>query len=85
MTTYHFTLTIEGADLLSDEAQHALFEAECDDATFGRSGHVQTADLDRDAKDFGDAVASAINAIESSVPGARVVDLHRQRDAVASW
>ena len=84
MTIYHFTLTVEGADLLSADAQDALFEAGCDDATFGQSGHVQTADFDRQAKDFGNAVASAINAIEASVPGARVIDLHRQRDAVAS-
>ncbi len=84
MTVYHFTLTVEGADLLSDEAQAALFEAGCDDATFGQSSHLQTVDFDREAKDFGDAVASAINAIEASVPGAQVIGLHRRPDVVAS-
>ena len=84
MTVYHFTLTVEGADLLSDEAQNALFEAGCNDATFGRSGQLQTAEFDREANDFGDAVASAIKAIETTMAGAEVVDLHRQRDGVAS-
>lgn len=81
---FSFTLTIEGVDVLSDEALDALFEAGCGDATFGISNGVQTADFDRESTDFADAVASAIKAIETVVPGARVVDIHRDRDTAAT-
>jgi hypothetical protein len=81
---YSFTLTIEGADVLTDDALDALYEAGCDDATFGVSNGVQTADFDREATDFADAVASAIKAIEAMVPGARVVDIHRDRESAAT-
>jgi hypothetical protein len=81
---YGFTLTIEGADVLSDEALDALYEAGCGDATFGVSNGVQTADFDREASDFADAVWSAIKAVERAVPGARVIDIHRDRDVAAT-
>lgn len=84
MTLFSFTLTIEGADVTSDAAQDALFEAGCDDATFGVSNGVQTAGFDREAPDFAEAVSSSIKAVESAVPGARVVDVHRERDAAAT-
>ena len=77
MTRYSFSLTIEGADILVDEALDALYEAGCDDATFGRSNGVQVGDFHRDAADFADAVASAIKAVESTVPGALVVAVRR--------
>lgn len=83
MTVFSFTLTIDGADVMSDDAQDALFEAGCDDATLGVSDGVQTAEFDRDATEFAEAVASAIKAIESAVAGARVVEVHRDRDAAA--
>jgi len=83
MTTFRFTLAVEGADVLTDEAQHALFDAGCDDATFGTSNGVQTAEFDREAADFAEAVASAIKAVESAVAGARVIDVHREQDAAA--
>lgn len=82
--TFGFTLTIEGADLLTDDAQEALFEAGCDDATFSTSEGVQTADFDREAPDFATALASAIKAVENAVPGARVTQVHRDEEAVAA-
>ncbi len=78
MSVFSFTITIEGADVMTDEALNALFEAGCDDATFGVSNGMQTADFDREATDFSDAVASAIRAIESTVTGARVVEVYRE-------
>jgi hypothetical protein len=84
MTQFSFTLTIEGADAMTDAAQDALYEAGCDDATFGMANDVQIAEFDRDASDFADAVSSAIKAVELAVPGARVVDVHRERDAAAA-
>ena len=84
MKVYSFTLTIEGADIMSDAAQNALFDAGCDDATFGVSDGVQTAEFDRAAAEFAEAVASAIKAVESTIPGARVVDIHREHDVAAA-
>lgn len=84
MTQFSFTLTIEGADVMTDVAQEALYEAGCDDATFGVLGGIQTAEFDREAVEFAEAVASAIRAVESAVPGARVVEVHRERDIAAA-
>lgn len=83
MSEFRFILTIEGADILSDSAQEALYEAGCDDATFGISDGAQTAEFDREAVDFSDAVASAIRAIETAVDGARVLNVHREEDVAA--
>jgi hypothetical protein len=83
MTEYRFTLTIDGADVLSDAAQDALHEAGCNDATFGSSQGIHTAEFDREAADFSEAVASAIKAIEVAVPGAKVTDVHREEDVAA--
>ncbi|MBA2317620.1 MAG: hypothetical protein H0V93_07560 [Euzebyales bacterium] len=84
MTLFSFTLTIEGADIMSDVAQDALFEAGCEDATFGVSKGVQTGEFDREAAEFSEAVASAIKAVESAVPGARVVEVHREHEVAAA-
>ncbi len=77
-------LTVEVADILTDVAQDALFEAGCDDATFGVSGGIQTAEFDSEAVDFAEALASAVKAIESTVPGARVIEVHRDQDVAAA-
>jgi len=84
MTVFSFTLEIEGADVMTDAAQNALFEAGCDDATFGVSNGIQTAEFDREATEFAEAVASAIKAVETAVPGARVIEIHRDRDVAAA-
>lgn len=84
MTLFSFTLTIKGADVMSADAQNVLFDAGCDDATFGISDGVQTAEFDREATEFSEAVATAIKAIESTVPGATVVEVHREHDPAAT-
>lgn len=73
MTTFNFTLIIEGADLQTEDAQDALFEHGCDDALFGVVDGVQYAEFDRDAGSFGQALTSAMVAVRDAVPGARVV------------
>lgn len=65
---YGFTLIIEG-DV--EAAIDGLFEAGCDDATFGAVDRVQYADFDREAPTFARAVSSAISDVES-VSGLRV-------------
>jgi hypothetical protein len=64
---------------MSDAGQNAFFEAGCDDAMFGVSDGVQTADFDREAAEFAEAVATVIKAIKSTVPAARIVEVHRER------
>ncbi len=46
MSEHHFTLVLQG-DPESDETIDALFEAGCDDATFGTVDHVGYADFVR--------------------------------------
>ncbi len=65
MIEHTFTLGIAG-DV--DAKLDALFEAGCDDATFGSINGVHYAVFDREALTFEAAVASAIRDIES-VPG----------------
>jgi hypothetical protein len=73
MTNYNFTLIIEGADLQSAEAQDALYEAGCDDATFGLVDGVPYAEFNREAGSYGQALASAMVSVRDAVPGTRVV------------
>ena len=77
MSLFSFSVTIQGADVLTRDAQDALFEAGCGDGTFGTSNGIQTAEFDREAPDFAEAVASAIKAIEGAVSGALVVTVTR--------
>lgn len=72
MRTYRFVLIVEGADLQSDEMFDAVFEAGCDDALVGCSNGVQFVDFDREAPSVGEAVRSAIDALEG-LPGVTVV------------
>jgi predicted DNA-binding transcriptional regulator AlpA len=71
MRDYEFTLVIEG-DLDDDRVLDSLFEAGCDDATFGQVDGVGYGDFTREARDFGDALGSAIAQVEA-VPGLRVL------------
>lgn len=57
MTKFSFPLTIDGADVMAEEAREALFHAGCDDARFGVSNGVQTAEFDREAGNFTEAVS----------------------------
>lgn len=67
MDTFEFTLVISG-DVMSDEAINALFEAGCDDATFGGVDTSSFGGFDREAETLEQAIASAIAQVES-VPG----------------
>jgi hypothetical protein len=84
VSLFRFSVTIQGADVLTGDAQDALFEAGCGDGTFGIANGTQTAEFDREAPDFAEAVASAIKAIEGAVPGARVVTVTRDSNFAAT-
>jgi hypothetical protein len=76
---HSFAVVIDGVDLTSPDSSDAdaLYEAGCDDALLASSSGVQRVIFDRVAPSFAAAVASAIAAIESSIPGARVVAVER--------
>ena len=76
---HSFAVVIDGVDLTSPDSPDAdvLYEAGCDDALLTSSAGVQRAAFDREAPSFAAAVASAITAIESSIPGARVTAVER--------
>lgn len=73
MTVHQFTLIVEGPDLQTEDHVDALLEAGCDDATVGRVGTTQYLDFDREAETLADAVLEATEAVETTIPGARVV------------
>lgn len=71
MSTYEFTLIVEGHDLQSDAIFDALFESGCDDALVGRTQGIQFLDFDREASSREAAILSAIADVER-VPGVKV-------------
>ena len=76
MSTYSFTLIVEGPDLQDDTRIDEVYEAGCDDALVSSSNGVQSLDFDREAASFEEAVLSAIRDIESvdGVDVARIAD-----------
>lgn len=68
MPEYSFALVLTGLDELSYDLVDALFEAGCDDATFGSRDGVCFGDFDRDAESAGAAIASAVQQVESVPP-----------------
>ncbi len=76
---HSFAVVIDGVDLTSPDSPDAdaLYGAGCDDALLTSSPGRQRAIFDREAPTFAAAVASAITAIQTSIPGARVVAVER--------
>lgn len=73
MNTYQFTLLLDGPNIVVPDILDSLFEAGCDDALFGTRHGQAFADFVRGAPSLSEAITSAIEAIESSVPSLRVV------------
>lgn len=71
MSEHEFTLVLAGR-LDQEAVVDALFDAGCDDATFGQVDGVGYADFQREAPSLGEAVRSALEEVES-VPGLRVI------------
>ena len=72
MSTFHFTLIVEGPDLQDESCIDALYEAGCGDATIGRSDGIQFVDFDREARTFDRAILSAVDDLEK-LQGVEVV------------
>lgn len=69
--THTFILLLRGANPLA--YLDALFEAGCDDALFGERERTYFAEFDREALTLADAIVTAIDQVESAVPGLQVV------------
>lgn len=63
---FEFTLTLQVPDEFSTELADRLYEAGCDDATFGTSNSVHFGHFHREAGSLGDAVGSAIKDVEGA-------------------
>lgn len=74
--THEFTLTLDGVSDWTDAVMDRLFEAGCDDASFGTACGVHYAVFHREAPSFDQAVASARSAVE----GAGLTVLRVDRD-----
>ena len=89
MSTFHFTLIVEGPDLQDGPCIDALFEAGCDDAAIGRSDGIQFADFDREAMTLDRAILSAVDDMEKleGVEVVRIADagLASLADIAAGW
>lgn len=70
---HSFTLFVEGLDVSSDAHIGALYEAGCDDATFGVRDGATYAIFDREAVSFSAALRAAIAAVARALPRARIV------------
>jgi hypothetical protein len=73
MNQYKFSLILRGIDALTPEHVDALYAAGCDDAILGARDGAQFADFVRTAPTLPAALSSAIESVESALPGAQVV------------
>jgi hypothetical protein len=74
MTTYQFTLIVEGPDLQADNLVDALYEAGCDDALVGRVDDSQYLDFERASPSLEEAILSAVTDAEH-LDGVEVIRL----------
>ena len=72
MSTFQFTLIVDGPDLQDQPLIDQLFEAGCDDATIGSRDGVQYVDFDREAEALDDAILSAVEDLET-LEGVKVI------------
>jgi hypothetical protein len=66
VSTFHFTVILEGLNDISEELTNRLFEAGCDDTLLRCCDGVVYLDFDRDATSLADAVGSAVRDITAA-------------------
>ena len=81
--THSFEVFLEGADFVSEDSgdADAVFEAGCGDSVPVHNDTSVKLVFDREAASFAAAVSSALLAIESALPNARVMRVERIDDA----
>lgn len=70
---HDFALIVEGVPELTDTVSDALFEAGCDDATITMRHGLLYIEFSRSAASLQDAILSAIDAVRSALPEARIL------------
>jgi hypothetical protein len=70
---YHFVLVLTGWSEPHESIEDALFEAGCDDALLIFRNQVPYLEFDRPAATLEEALLSAIQAVEATHLGARVL------------
>jgi len=73
LAKFSFTLIISGVDFEDERLEDYLFDASCGDATIIVQNGVLMLDFSRSAKNYIQAVCSAIEDVEGTKLGARVV------------
>jgi hypothetical protein len=74
---YSFVLRLDGVDLADAQHIDALYEGGCADAIFGCTDGEPYATFSRRATSAPKAVSGAMTAIETAIPGARVIGIER--------
>lgn len=72
MALYHFILTLSGVTYEREGLEDALYESGCDDALICAYGNSVYVEFDREADSLNEAIASAVENVESAGIGAVV-------------
>lgn len=80
VSTFHFSVILEGLDDISEELTNRLFEAGCDDTLLRCCDGVVYLDFDRDAGSLADAVGSAVRDITAAGCSPAQISLSRDAD-----
>lgn len=66
VSTFHFTIVLEGLDDIDDELSNRLFDAGCDDTLLHCCEGVVYLDFDREAASLAEAIGSAVRDITAA-------------------
>jgi hypothetical protein len=61
-----FRVILAGVEEIDDDMANALYEAGCDDAGVGSCDRVVSVEFDREAESLGDAIGSAVKAVQKA-------------------
>ena len=73
--TYQFTLVLDGVDENTPNLEDVLFASGCDDALINYKNGTVYLDFDRTRGDLEQAIISAINDVESTELGAKIISV----------
>lgn len=80
ISTFRFTVVLDGLDDISEELANRLFEAGCDDTLLRCCDGVVYLDFDRDASTLAEAIGSAVRDIAAAGCSLSQILLSRETD-----
>jgi 4-hydroxy-3-methylbut-2-en-1-yl diphosphate synthase IspG/GcpE len=83
MTSWDFTVILNGVEEMTDDLASALYEAGCDDGTVGSSCGVATVSFSRESDTLQNAIASAVADIRRA--GCEVGRVQIEQEELAAW